>query len=295
MNRNIAFVLLACMLGSGIAGWWLGRHQASTGNDAFEAASSPAADGVGIATPPQAGSASAATGVPGELSIATTRARSDTGYLRSLIAQYGNSAHRDQRGAVLAILGSVSNDEVLRFATRLATSPDATERSDGITLLTGYPPDRPDVRQALLERLQLETDPGLQEKLLQNLPSAQLPSEDAAPIVAELERLQDSGNPKVRAASILQAVQWNRADDSGDLLQRALLDDAPEVRQAGIAGIQASGARTPLLRDALLDIASNPASSAAERQAAVVALQDFSLNRAEFEVYRQAAARIPQD
>ena len=73
-------------------------------------------------------------------------------------------------------------------------------------------------------------------------------------------------------------------------LARALLDDSPEVRKAGIAGAIATRALSPQLKDALLWIAGDAASDPEQRAAAVFALQWYRLDDAEYAIYRQAEA-----
>ena len=93
----------------------------------------------------------------------------------------------------------------------------------------------------------------------------------------------------VRAAAVLQSAQWDKSAGVDDILQRALLDPEPQVRGAAIAGVTSSANRSAQIKDALLEIASNPHSGREQRATAVFALQNFELDRAEYQIYRDAA------
>lgn len=247
------------------------------------------------ATPPPRDSAgtstTAALQVPAsdELGEQSTRALRDPAYLRELLARYSQETDMDRRSALIALLQSVGNDEVMRFALQLAQRGDPASRKDGLRLLQAFPLDRAPVRELLTTQLQNERDPGMQKEILDMLTPAVMPLEDAAPLVAELSRLRTSPDPEVRAASVLQTPQWDRQSDLEPMLHAALVDPATQVRQAAIAGINANHLRSPRLKDALLAIAIDAQAPQEERSAAVFALQDFALSRAEYALYREAA------
>lgn len=220
---------------------------------------------------------------------ALARARAEPAYLRQLIDRYAEQTDPQQRHALIALLQRVGNDEVMRFGMQLAKGSDPAERKDGLRLLQAFPLDRAPVRALLTEQLRSESDPVMQTQLLQMLTPTVMPVEDAAPLVAELTRLRDSADPDVRAASVLQTPQWDRQTDMEPLLHAVLSDPATQVRQAAIAGIAANRLRSPRLKDGLLGIALDPAVPPQERAAAVFALQEFALSRAEYALLREAA------
>lgn len=291
-----AIVIASALAGAGV-GWMAARHahphageDRPRGTSGSGIAASSAHDPV-TATDPDG----AALAPNDELERATTRARGDPAYLRTLMQQYAAATDLDRKSALLAILGSTGGDEVLRFALQQAGSGDPATRGDGLRLLASFPMDRMEVRDAVVGQLRDERDPRMTVQLVEMLAPTQVATEDAAPVVQALGRLHRHDDADVRAASVLQSAQWDREGDVEDTLQRALLDPAPQVRAAAIAGVTSSGTRSDRLKDSLLEIASNPRSSDEDRHAAVVALHDFALDRAEYAIYRESAAALAHD
>jgi hypothetical protein len=223
------------------------------------------------------------------------RAGRDPAFLQSLLQRYRNERDLAARGELLALLNAVSGEEVLRFALSLAASTRPEDERDGLELLRGYSMDRPEVRQTLLAKLERGGDPQRMGELVAMLTPSTMPSEDAAPVVAELAALARHPDPNLRAQAVLQLAQWDDGEQVEDLLHRAILDSSAEVRAKAIAGVQGSGIRSDRLKEALLAIAADPASSAADRGAATFALQEFRLNRAEYGIWRRAQAQADED
>jgi|GEM_PF-1632225 len=219
------------------------------------------------------------------------RARRDPAYLRELIGNYRFETELDRRGALLAVLQGVANQDVLRAGRELADSGDPRQRQLGLDLLKSFPLDVTEVRELLQRQLQDERDPTMLKQLVDMLAPTVIASEDAAPVLNRLDALRRHPDPAVRASSVLQSVQWNKSGDNEDILHRAILDSDAGVRQAAIAGINASGVRSDRLKDALLSLAGDPRSDGETRNAAVFALQNFAMNRSEYALYRQAAER----
>lgn len=294
--RRFGFALLAALAAGIGIGRLLPRGDASTGATAATVAATPAA----AATPgpvrvPQAPSfATAPVAARGseDLDRAIRRAAQDPAHLRELLREYAFAADLDRRGALLAVLQGVANDEVLQAGRRLAGDADPAVRDQGYALLRAFPLDRAEARAAIADGLQRETDPALLAQLLGGLEPAVLADEDAAPLLERAVALTGHTDPAVRAGAVLQSARWNRSGDSAALLERALLDPAADVRAAAVAGIEASGARTPRLRDALLDLAGDARIATEQRRAALFALQRFALDRADYALYRQAEAGI---
>lgn len=295
--RRTALIAAASALVGGAVGWQAAQWRstadaASSGTVRGTTAISDSDTGVGTATDAHAPERA----LEDDLGQASRRAAGDPAYLQQLTREYATSpGNVDRRGALLSIIGNVHNEESLRFASQLAASNDPAERRDGLRLLAGFPLDQPAARDAVIAQLRDARDPALTAQLLRDLAPPQMAAEDAAPILSELARLRGSADPAVRAASVLQSVHWDKSADAGALLQDALLDEAPEVRAAAIAGVQSARARNPLIRDALLAIAGNPQSGTEERQAAVLALQDFALGRDDYAIYQRAADSLPRD
>lgn len=288
--------MLAIALVAGIGlGWWYGRNTHAPIRGAIvnpvqtrdaRAASANESDAHDLRIRPAVGD---------NLGSESTRALKDPAYLRTLLQRYATETDLDRKGALLAVLGSAANDDVLRFALDRVDSRDPQVRSDALALLAAFPLDRAEVRDTLMTQLRGETDPLMQARLIGMLAPVLIPSEDAAPIVRALAALHESTDPDVRAASVLQSAQWDTSAGMEDALHRALLDREPQVRQAAIAGVAVAGIRSDRIKDSLLATLDDATLPAEERQAAVMSLQGFSLDRAEFEVYRNAAESLHQD
>ncbi len=217
------------------------------------------------------------------------RTQVNDAYLRELMRQYSLETELDKRGALLAILQANPNEDVKHFALELAASRDPATRQEGLELLKAFPLDDAQVRGFLVSQIDLEQDPVMLTKLVDMLAPTMVPTEDAAPLVAQLARLRTHPDPEVRAASILQSSQWDRGGNLENTLHEAMLDPDPRVRQAAISGIAAERVHSDRLKDMLLAIAYSPKTSAEERNRAIFALEGFALNRSEYEIYRQAA------
>lgn len=223
------------------------------------------------------------------------RASRDPAFLQSLLQRYRNERDLAARGELLSLLNAVSGEEVLRFALSLSASTRPEDERDGLELLRAYSMDRPEVRQTLLAKLERGGDPQRMGELVAMLTPATMPSEDAAPVVAELAALARHPDPNLRAQAVLQLAQWDDGEQVEDLLHRAILDNSAEVRAKAIAGVLGSGIRSERLKEALLAIAADPEASVADRGAATFALQQFRLNRAEYGIWRRAQAQSDEE
>lgn len=289
-----AALLAAALAGAGI-GWSLGRNNARV-----EHAGSASTDVRPMASAGARGTADAAfdgvrTPGPGDdLGRESARALRDPAYLRNLLQRYAAETEPDRKGALRAVLQSAGNDEVLRNALAWAASAEPGTRRDGLALLAAFPLDRAEVRDALFSQLRSERDPRMQAELLDMLAPVPMAAEDARPLLARLERLRGAEDARVRAAAVRQTAQWDRSEAVEGVLHEALLDADPQVRQAALAGVYVSGQRSPRLKDALLAIASDARAGQDERQAAILALQPFPMDRAEYGVYRAAADALDE-
>lgn len=223
------------------------------------------------------------------------RASADPAFLQNLLQRYRNETDPAARGELLSLLNAVSGEDVLRFALSLTAGTRAQDEHAGLELLRAYSMDRAEVRQTVLAKLAQGGGSERMTGLVSMLTPATMPSEDAAPVVAELAALARHADPALRAQAVLQLAQWDDSEQTEDLLHRAILDASPQVRANAIAGVQGSRLRSERLKEALLDIAADPASRAADRGAAAFALQDFRLNRAEYAIWRRAQARADAD
>lgn len=219
------------------------------------------------------------------------RAQRDPAFLQDLLGRYRGETDPAARGELLALLHAVAGEDVLRYALSLAASTRAEDERAGLDLLGAYSLERAEVRDALLAKLRGGGEPARTAELLRMLTPASVPEEDAAPLVGELAALARAADPEVRAAAVAQLAQWAEPAQAEDVLHRALLDPSAAVRSQAIVAVSGSHARSDRLKDALLAIAADPASSAGDRGAAALALQDFRLSRGEYAIWKRAQAR----
>ncbi|QWP78170.1 hypothetical protein J5226_07170 [Lysobacter sp. K5869] len=219
------------------------------------------------------------------------RAQRDPAFLQDLLQRYGQETAPDARGELLALLHAVGGEDVLRYALSQAASTRAQDERVGLDLLGGYSLERAEVRDTLLAKLRAGGEPQREAELIRMLTPAAMPDEDAAPVVERLDALARDSDAEVRGEAIAQLAQWAEPAQAEEALHRALLDPAAAVRGKAIVAVSGSHARSARLKDALLVIAADPSSSAADRGAAAMALQDFRLNRAEYAIWKRAQAQ----
>lgn len=295
---HLGFALLAAALFGGVVGSLITRASAASSAAPSTPPASIAARGHAHAAQTRANGGNhapdgyGATGTPpNDSERMIQRARRDPAYLRELLRDYSFETELDKRGALLAVLQAVANDEVLRMARQLADSGDPESRRNGLDLLKAFSLDQPQVRELLSRQLQAERDPAMLKNLVDMLAPTVVASEDAAPLLERLAELRQHPDPAVRASAVVQSVQWNKHAGNEEILQRAMLDPDLSVRQAAIAGINASSTRSDRLKDSLLALAADPQTDAETRNSAVFALQNFAMNRGEYALYRKAAAQ----
>lgn len=279
-TRPFFSALFALVAVAAIVIAWMafGRQEGRT--DSTAQASMPSQAGEGAGGGPAADDGSDA--VP-------DRTPANDAYLQELMRRYAFETELDKRGALLAMLQANPNEAVKQFALELAASGDAARRQEGLELLKAFPLDDADVRGFLVGQIDQEQDPAMLTRLVDMLAPAMVATEDAAPLVAQLERLREHPDPEVRAASVLQTSQWDKGGDLENTLHEAMLDPDARVRQAAIGGITAERVHSDRLKDILLAIAYDPQTSGEERNRAIFALEGFALDRSEMEIYRQAA------
>ena len=213
--------------------------------------------------------------------------------LQTALDRYASIPEEDERGALLASLGMVGGDTVRAFALSLLAQDDPAKRSRGLDLLATFPLDAEGVREAVAAGLDGERDPALLGRYVDLAVPTVLPPDDAVPMSASLQRLTMHADAAVRARSVPQAAQWSTSDEDVEvLLNRAMLDDAPEVRRAAVAGIIATRSRSPRLKDALLWLAADRDATAEDRSAALFALQWYPLTAADYSIYHAADAEL---
>jgi hypothetical protein len=284
----VVVALLVAALGGGLVGSRFAGDRAAP-TDAVPSPAVAAPRTVQPSRSTHAPGAAAAAPVGDDLGRESTRALRDPAHLRALMARYAGETDPDRRGALLAVLQSAANDQVMGFALRLADAPDPQSRRDGLQLLQAFSLDQAPIRELLLRQIDGERDPAMLRQLVDTLTPAVLPVEDTAPVAERLARLRSHPDPGVRASSVLQSIQWDRQADMEPVLYEAMLDPEPQVQQAAIAGVTSTLVHSPRLKDALLAIADDDTVERDQRAAAVFALQAFPLDRDEYALYRRVA------
>ena len=286
--RSLRFTLLATVAIVTITAAWLilGRNERNVRVAAVvPLASAPA-------TPAKSLPAQGVSGNADDIARKRQRAQQNLSYLQELMRQYAFETELDKRGALLAILQSMPNDEVRKFALQLAVSSDPATRRDGLELLKAFSLDDAEVRGFLVDQIKQEQDPAMLKELVDMLAPTMVATEDAAPLVEQLVRLREHPDAGVRAASVLQSSQWDKGNGLENTLHQAMMDPDTGVRQAAIAGVTSEHVHSDRMKDMLLVIANDPQTSDQERGAAIFALEGFALNRAEYELFRQAAELV---
>lgn len=284
--RQVRFGLLAAIALIVITAAWSirGLHDSNAGTSA--AVSLPSVPAAPVGNLPA--SAVASTSSADDPAQKSRPSRQNPSYLQELMRQYAFEMDLDKRGALLAILQSMPSDEVRHFALQQAASSDPATRREGLELLKTFSLDDAQVRGFLVDQIDQEQDPAMLKELVDMLTPTMVATEDAAPLVEQLDRLRRHPDPEVRAASVLQSSQWDKGGNLENTLQQAMVDPDTRVRQAAIAGVTAESVHSDRLKDMLLAIANDPQTIDAERSAAIFALEGFALNRSEYELYRHA-------
>lgn len=276
-------VLAACLLAAAISGALLGA--AGTRHAAPEAPSTTAG---AAAVPLPAGSGHG--GFPGAAVSHLHASHADAPDRQALMQRYATELDEDARGALLAELQRHPDDVLRDFALGLVASGDADGRLRGYELLSAFPLDDADTRGAMLAGLRGEQDPVVLARVAELVVPTVLPAGNAGEIADALGSLATHDDPEVRARGVVQAAQWAAPGEAEGLLAGALLDESPQVREAAVAGVIATRAHSPRLKDALLWIAGDASTDPGQRASAVFALQWYRLDDAEYAIYRQAEA-----
>lgn len=288
--KLVAAIALSLLAGAAIG--WFARPQFSAEPDA-PAAQAEVNAGTAIAASRRGRFGNATAPLP----TFGNRPSASVGNLElpELIRRYSAEKDPERKYALLQAMLQKPVEQLLPAALSLANAASPAQRLDGMALLGNMPFDREEVRTAFLDTLGKESDPVMQVKMLDQMSVSPLPAEDRAQVLEHLQRLARSEDPNLRAASVMQAAQWDSGAGSEETLHRALLDPSEEVRNAAAIGAQFSTVRTSRLKDALLLMVSDSPPGSESRDLALQALARFDLSRAEYEIYRNAADDLKRD
>lgn len=229
-------------------------------------------------------------------------AREDPAVAQWLLQSYDKPYNSGARGLIISLLLEIETPEVLAFAKRLASSNKLEQQRDGFVLLQNLPSDLPEVHAIVLQAL--SGNQASESVLLalaalkpptssgSNTPPKDTQSTYAAAVVTTLQNLTRNASPEVRVESVLQLAQWDQTGGSQEQWATALADQSPRVREAAVIAIAQSGAKSDLVKAALLRMASNPKESNDVRGNALQVLEDFSLRKEETRDISQLRAQM---
>lgn len=219
-------------------------------------------------------------------------ALADPAALRKLMQRFDAERDPQARAMLQSVLASLASPEVVAMSTRLAASSDPARRQEAFELLAQLSPDSPEVRNMVLRTLASEQSPAVLSRAVAALTPTVVAAQEAQNVVTQLDSLTRHADPAVRSQSILQLAQWDKSGGLESRLGQALSDQAPQVRQAAVAGIAETGIRSETMKNALLNLVRNPQESREVKDGALHALERFSLNQDEYALYRQARSEI---
>lgn len=151
------------------------------------------------------------------------------------------------------------------------------------------------IRQQLVHLLVNAPSPEAKAAIFNALQPVPLAQEDVAPLIDHLQAIHDAGDPALRANALVQWAQWDRGDRLRPLLNRGLHDPHPYVVRGAITAVALSNLRGQDLKESLLLLANDTAPASELRSAAIDALRDFSLTRAEDAIVRRSESEIPAE
>jgi len=171
----------------------------------------------------------------------------------------------------------------------LADDDDPERRRDAFEVLRIAERKVPEVRQVVMRALATEQD----VEILSNAIGAMRPgiasASESAAVMEQLRKFAEHSDPQVRAQSVRGLVDWDKSGESIGVLQRALADEALEVRGAAVYSILENRVRSEELKQMLMRIASAPEESPGLRTNAVIALERYSLSSDEYARILQSA------
>ncbi|MGH8110291.1 MAG: hypothetical protein ACREO1_16415 [Arenimonas sp.] len=221
------------------------------------------------------------------------RAANDRDYRYQLRAAYLNTQDPTMRATLLELLTRSPASELLIFTDGLIADKDPARRLDGYKLVTALPLDDDRVRQQVLNGLRNEKDNAALGTLLDGLQPGLIAAEDADQIADQLLEFSVNADPHLRADVLPKLSQWFDNEDLEEPYFNALKAGHADVRAAAVAGIVQSRVRSPRLREALFELASNSEESGETRQVALQALLNFRLSHSEIDLFRLLQSEVP--
>lgn len=219
-------------------------------------------------------------------------AQADPVALRALIQRFEAERDPKARDLLKAVLSGIPSADVIALSSRLAVSGSASQRQDGFAMLKQLSQNSPEVRNLVRHALASEQSPAVLSEALAALTPTVVAAPEAAAIVDQLNQLSQHQDAYVRSQSILQLAQWDKTGGSEGRINSSLTDPSVEVRQAAVTAIAETASRSEDTKNALMQVLRNPNEAPQVKDGALFALQRFSLNKAEHDLYLQARAQV---
>ncbi|GIW70859.1 MAG: hypothetical protein KatS3mg102_0401 [Planctomycetota bacterium] len=180
----------------------------------------------------------------------------------------------EELDALAAVLGQLHTPEIEAAALALAQQGSAAQRAAALTILDhlGTPAALPVVGEILR---QAGDDAALQARALYALPDepSDVPQEQAAPVLAEIQRLAaQARDPEVRRRALLALGEWG-GPEVEPALREALSSADSQVRAAAAFALGRQRAREPATLRALARVLADPGEELAARENAFHALR----------------------
>ena len=217
------------------------------------------------------------------------KARIDPVSRRELFDTYRKAPPGEAKRMLRAVLMSLQTADASDFFIELAASDDPEQRRDGLEILRITGRKIAEVRQVAMQALATEQDPLILSDAIGALHLGIAAEPESAAIMQQLLSFAEHSDPRVRGQSIRGMVSWDKSGESLPVLQRALTDAAPEVRNAAVLSIMENHVRTDDLKQALMRIANAPGESPGLRTNAVLALERYALSSEEYARILQSA------
>jgi HEAT repeats len=270
-------------------------------------AGSPAVPATPTTASPRARQSIAAAAALGRL-LATTRAARDLDWSdpdafarlhhealdsaatrKELMDQFVAAPDTEAKHTLGRLLSGVHTDDVLELAIGLAHSPDLARRRDGFELLAGLGMKLPEVRRLARETLAADHDPVIVSRAIAALQPAPVSDSENAALMSQLRPFVEDHDPRVRAQAVTALAGWDKTGEAAPALQRSLADGSPEVRWSAITAIATNRVRSDDLKQSLIAIACDANEQPSLRLDAAHALEQFSLDEADYGRVLQAA------
>ncbi len=217
------------------------------------------------------------------------KAKADPVSRRELLDRYRNAPPGDAKQMLRGVLLSLRTPDVYDLFIDLADDDDPERRRDAFEVLRIAERKVPEVRQVVMRALATEQD----AEILSNAIGAMRPgiasASESAAVMEQLRKFAEHSDPQVRAQSVRGLVDWDKSGESIGVLQRALADEALEVRGAAVYSILENRVRSEELKQMLMRIANAPEESPGLRTNAVIALERYSLSSDEYARILQSA------